>query len=426
MAETRIDYLDAFQIGTCVLAIVGLGALCSHFKMFNYKEAFSIRRTIYLIAMPGLIFREIGIHKLNYHDWQPFFNGILVQLTSHILIGIISFIGPFKNKLRKFMSLIYSTSYINFVFFGYPVVRVLFGDEYVHIPTLHNLVTLVFFIPIHTFISFHDNKQPSESSQEMEDELEEGIEKVTGGPIQPVNTQGTDENSKSENSQDGENSQKNRQKGDIENQQNSENESNDEEFSEEPVKAEETYEDDISDPLSMSSSENGKHSKKSRFSPRFWAVFWSIVTPCNICAILGIIWSAIDVKMPVFLNDFVYDLEKATLGAGLFTCGIFMYQHPFLGCSAVKLIITLACHFVILPLISLFWSWICKNDSKTSMINVIVHSMPTALIGYVMSLNTGHAMRTASFTFFYSILLSLPFLMLWVIVFNELDIFKDE
>ena len=328
------------------------------------------------------------------------------------------------------MSLVYSTSYINFIFFGYPIIQILFGDEYVYTAALQNLVIVFILSPLHTFISWNDRKI-EHNEEEDEVELEDGIDKTTVGPIQriqndPEQPEQNDQSKQSENQTEEQNQQSSEQRENEYEDPYTDSDTNETGSSPSDKIVVTPHLDETSQHEStLETHETSKSVKNSRFSSKFWVVFFSVVTPNAVCSILGIIWSAINVEMPVFLNDFAYDLEKATMAAGLFTCGVFMWNHPFLGCNPIKLIISLACHFIVLPLISLFWSWLLNVDSKTGMINVLLHTMPTALIGYVMSCNSGHEMKTASFTFFYSILLFLPFLMLWVIVFNELDIFVD-
>lgn len=390
----KIDYLDALQVEVCVIVIVALGYLCGGIKMFTGKEALSMRRTIFLIAMPGLVFREIAIHKLNLNDWHPLFNGILVQITVHIIYVLIVLIFRPKSKKYVLISMLYSTSYMNFIFFGYPIIQVLFGDHYVHIPTIQFLVLHFICVPLHTFLSFDSNERSeSESvSAELEDETNNPIDKASGLPIYPVNDK-SNEN---------------------------------EQTTKEDDSVEEVSIDENNDgPSNDTESENIQNSKE-KFKdrhPKIWAVLWSIITPSNVCAILGIIWSATGVDLPVFLNDFANDLEKATLASGLFTCGVLMWEHPFFGCSLVKIMLTLFVHYVIIPLISLFWNKICKVDSITATINVLVHSMPAALIIYPQSFNSGWNMSTVSFSFFWSILLFLPMFILWVIALNEINIF---
>lgn len=386
----KIDYLEAIQVEVCVVVIVALGYLCGGIKMFTVNEAFSMRRTIFLIAVPGLIFREIAIHKLSLENWHPLFNGILVQITIHIIYVLIVFIFRLKDKKQAFISMLYSTSYVNFIFFGYPVVQILFGNQYLHIPAIQALVTHFFCIPIHTFLSFNEREKSEDESisgEDVDDITNATIDKANGLPIHPVDNEPAENN-------------------DTQN----ENGSIDE------VVTEENYEE--TEPIEEKSKEKFKDKH-----PKIWAVLWSIITPVNVCAILGIIWSATGLKMPVFLDDFTNDLEKAALASGLFTCGIFMWEHPFFGCNIVKLLLALFVHFVIIPLISLLWNKICKVDSTTATVNVIVHSMPTALIIYAVTPHAGWNMKTASFSFFWSILLFLPLFTLWVIALNEIHIF---
>lgn len=385
----KMDYLEMLQVEVCVIVIVALGYLCGWLKMFTGKDAVSMRRTIFLIVMPGLVFREIGIHKLTLDNWQPLFNGLLVQATIHIIYFLIVLIFRPNNKKRVFISMLYSTSYMNFIFFGYPIVQVLFGDQYLHIPTLHSIVLHFICIPLHTFLTFstHERSESESVSTGSENDATDPIDKASGLPIYPPS-----------------------EKSEQNDQSTKENESIDE------VTMEENY-------IENESEKSDSHQKKFKEKhPKIWAVLWSIITPINICAILGIIWSATGLKMPVFLNDFANDLEKATLASGLFTCGVFMWEHPFFGCNLVQIMLTLFIHYVIVPLVSLLWSKVCKVDSTTATVNVVVHATPVALLVFGADPH-GWSMKLASFTFFWSILLFLPLFTLWVIALNEIHIF---
>lgn len=410
----KMDYLEALQGEVCVFVIVALGYLCGGIKMFTLQEALAMKRTIFLIAVPGLVFREIAIHKLTLENWQPFFNGILVQVTIHIIYMLIALIGRFQSKIHAFLSMLYSTSYLNFIFFGYPIIQVLFGDDYVFISAMQSLVTHILCIPVHTFLGFDKIKFSDSDSISQDDEINEmAVDRSNGLPIHPVdhhaehNDQSNDEDTSVE---------------EITTNENKDEEETNHENEKDILISEQTEIRHNENDQEDSSSDNTKPKFKDKH-PKVWAVLWSVVTPVNVCAILGIIWSATGLNMPVFLNDFAFDLEKATLASGLFTCGVIMWNHPFFGCNLVKILLALFMHYVIIPLISLFWSKICKLDSTTATINVIMHSMPSALIAFGVTPFGGLVMKTASFSFFWSILLFLPMFTLWVIALNEIHIF---
>lgn len=377
-----IEYTDAVQALLANYVVILFGYVCGATKLYGLKDASALRRIIFKIALPALVFRQIAQRRLTLDDWQPFLNELLVQGTIHILLAIVCFALPFKDKRLTYLQALFALCYTNFIFFGYPVIQVLFGDDHTYIPSMMNIAQFVFVLPFHTFLIYHKDEASEKSEQNENDssgmELEET--KPTDGPVIPVK-EGDDEQPHTEEPD----------------QNNTPENSHQEEESE---------------------SENAPTRGK--------AVLWTLVTPLNVCACIGVVWSATKWTLPVFLDTFANDLEKASIGAGLFSIGLFLWEHPFCHFNVPLVATFLVMHFVANPLISALWAWVLHLDKLQAKICTLSRAMPSGLFGYIMSINCGYGMKTASFTFFWSNVFALLVILAWIAVFNELKLFDED
>lgn len=373
-----ISYTDAIQVALAIYIVAGLGFMCGGVKTFGLKEASAIRRIVYKIAMPALLFRQIGRRSLTLQDWHPFLNELLVQATVHLIFAAFCFAIPFKEKRVTFLQSLFACTYTNFIFFGYPMVNVLFGEGYTFIPSMLNIVQFVFVIPLHTFLVYSVPTEPaSEAKHTSEAEGSEIELEEKGGPITAIEDHEHPEPSPS--------------------------------ASEESSSAEES----LAEPAEARPS-------------RAATVLWTIVTPMNVCIVLGIVWSATVWEFPVFLDTFLLDLEKAVMGAGLFSIGVLMWEHPFTRFNVPVVVLYMLLHFVVVPLISALWAWVVGMDTYMAKVCTFAHTMPPALVGYIMAVSCGYGMKAASFTFFWSNLVFIVVVVAWVAVFNETGLFDED
>lgn len=392
-----------------VFSVVGLAYFTGFLKFFNVDQISTIRRVIFLIALPAAIFREIAMHSLTWETWMPFVNSVLTQITLHVLIAITLIVLPMDAKYVRFLQACFSTAYSSF-FFNYPIIQILYGNDYLYIPILNSFVHHLILTPIHSLMILnprkdHTNAHDSDHQEEEEgpEFPEDGMDNDSGAPIHPV-------------------VMPNHKEAESINVEHEQNISDAEEpkvvvhDSENPPKddqdIDELEEDSIEEPPPPTA---GK------------TLLWTLLTPMNICVLLGIIWSAAIQprwEMPLFIHALVQNLEHAVPAAGLTCVGVFLWEHPFFGCNWVEVSIYIATHFIVKPLISIFWSWILKFPGEIARIVTLSNVAPAALTGYVMTLNCGYGMKSASFTFFWSNLVFIPVFFLWVVVFNETGLFS--
>ena len=290
-----------------------------------------------------------------------------------------------------YLQVLFSCAYTNFIFFGYPIVQLIFGSENVYILVMMNIVQCVFVVPFHTFLMYKPDDQAEGSRDDERHSEDAELEDIVdqGRSITPVEPE---------------------------------------------TNPDEEHHDETDSVVHVDETEH--HAEEEEVKPveekvnpvlsRSRTVLWAIVTPMNVCIVLGVVWSATTWDIPVFLDEFVNDFEKAVMGAGLLAIGMFMREHKFCGFNVPAVLLFLVIHFVANPLISALWAWVVGMDPLSAKICTFAHAMPVALMSYVMAFDCGYGMKLASFTFFYSNFIALGLLVAWIAVFNELGLFDED
>lgn len=474
-----IDYLLAFQVFAAIYVMVAIGYGCSGIKLFNSTNAEAVRKILNYVCIPGLVFHQIGIQPFTLETFKPLLIGLLIQITLQILILFFSFIIPFESKTHQYINFIYSCSYFDCLFAALPISQFLFSETYNYIPVMLSMTQSLIIIPIHNVVTFkilgpptsdiNENSNNNEDEMNLEDQDNNVDSSIKNIPTKRITVNGDDIEKKSKkksetlrrlshsseklednanstsfleidkqdkNDNKSSNIDENENKKFIDpNENKSETENNNEVQEDNISNNNETNKNNDSDNENTTNQNDDNCVKKKCPSlylfcnklkvKNIWTtLLWSIFTPINICFILGIIWSAIGITMPKFLNQFVTDLEKAVVAGGLFACGVFMWNHPFFGCSPIEVPITSIIHIVVLPLIGFLFCWIFKVKNEITQIIMFCMAAPSALSSYAAAIYNHYPNSTITFTFFWTYLICLPVFLLWTVVFNQTNIFN--
>jgi predicted permease len=390
------DYVTSIQVVLGTLTVVGLAILTGFLKMFTFQDINPLHRMIYLVGLPCAVFKQIAMRPMNWETWQPLVHAILTQITVHVVVLVVCWSIPGQEKYLRFLRAIFSCTYSSF-FYGYPLVLMIWGKDYLYIPVIANVVHGLVMQPFHSYLIYRPVRKDDETSPEadMEDaEVERDLGEIddkSGRPIHLVEGVGDKRLARAA-SQFGDN---------IDPQ------------------------DPAPDALGGEMEEAAESSEEDQPATQNLRniMLKSIFAPVNICVLLGIIWSVTRWKMPQLIYGFVDMLEGAVPATGLFCIGIFMWEHPLTGCNWLEVGMYLAAHFMILPLIAVFWAWIMRLGNDVSLICTIINAVPVSLIGYVLTLNCGFGMKSASFAFFWSNILFIGVCMVWIAVLKETHIF---
>lgn len=422
-----LDWLESFQIFAAVWVIVIIGLICGVLKIFSAKDIYAIRKLVYLVPMAAMLFREIGNSKLDRTTWVSFEHAIIIQGLMHILSFIYALIYHPNDTIRmKFLKNAMSLCQTDFLYYAVPIAQVLFSPTIAVHAALACFVQYLLIVPFHevlglAFVDDCEQKmntshepvvappapiEPKEVPKPPVEEEEEDLNDVDS----PEEVEVIDENGKSHIVKV--------QDDNLEEEQHHEYESSENKNQQNQNQNKEKEETKPAPPPDVPAP--AQEVKKPKYWTLNWLFFWAFVNQLTICGVLGIIWSAINIKMPKFLDSFVTDLQKAIYAPGLFCNGIFIWNHSFKGAPVVDVIVGVISHFFIQPGLSYGVSLLLKQPDEITKFLVYSNAAPSAMYGYHLSLTFEFGESMISYILYWTTLLTLPVYLIWTAILNEI------
>ena len=419
-----LDYLNSFQIFASCYVIVVVGVIFGKVKMFDPKALKAIRRLIYLIPIPAMMFNEIGNSKINGDTWIIFAHQLLIQIVLHILVLIYSYLYHGEmTVMQKFIVSSIAFCETDLYFYSYALCQVLFVTTDIPYSVVSVFVQFLIVNPFHAILAMFFiphavdlmNKGDTDSSEEVpldpkehneeEDELEDKVEDSAkdGSSKEPSVDQAG--NPSSPQSEDTSNSR--------------ETITNDSQ-----PKLEDTSENHEKTPEDVPVVKEETKKQKKPWT-RTQLIIYRLVNQHTICAVLGIIWSAIGIEMPIFLASFVEDLENATIASSFFLAGLAIAFHPFFGVPIVDTIIGCVFHVIIGPLLSIAFSYALGIENSVATLLIFSNMCPTSIYGLMLSLDLGMQNSIVSYTYYWSHLIMLPIMLIWTAIINSTGLFGN-
>ena len=386
-----LHYVRSIEILLTNYVIGCLGLLLSRIKLMNAEEARLIMLIVGSVSVPCMIFREVGQHTLHAVVWKPLFVALSVQVVLHIIVVACCMCVRNKGRYMLLLKALMSTAYPEFLYFGVPVIQIVFGQDLTYVAMQCAIVSLIIVRPLHSFylyfmasrnlIEFDEVSESSSTEvvtakkEEEEDELEDGLDHGVG-VVDLV-----------------------------------------EEDAGEPP-----GETDTTSDVGLDSYEE----EEPKVAPqKLWRVgIMSFVTPRSICLLLGLIWSASEVKMPLFLDELTNDHEKALMAPGLFCVGVYIFFHPLIRGNPVEITIYCLVHIVVLPLLAMLFSWAYKLENRIAAAVTLLHSVPCSVITYHMAKQLRIMKSAPSYVVVWTNIVSIAVCMLWVCILNETRLFS--
>ncbi|KAK8883035.1 hypothetical protein M9Y10_045683 [Tritrichomonas musculus] len=444
-----ISYIESIQVLLSITTIIGISLLTSYLKMFSEKDISTLKRTIFFVALPALIFYRIALRELIYETWMPLVHSICTQLTINLLIILIVTIVPFKNKFVKFLEIVFSCSYSSF-FYGYEIINILYGEKYIFIPVVSSIVHYFLMNPINTLIicfldqdSENSGSDFSQNSNSTDlDELDAELEDKKGLPIHPVEMPSNSSSNDNIDHNDEKADNSNSSIGDIENPNiqnkttNSSNQNQDENNDEESLTSKPEFEKnpetvyDYPDEIENQDRDAKKDFDDESFddelkTSKLKLILKKVLSPLNIAVILGIIWSIWHWPVPILIEKTANFLELAVPCTG-FTCiGLSMWSLSLSGCNWIEVCIYLFIHYVVLPGVAILWSFVLKFDHKMATICILVNIAPVSFSGFFLAKKSKLEMKPVFDTFLWSNVIYIPVFMLWILAINKTHLFEN-
>jgi predicted permease len=368
-----IDYLDSFQTFAVIYAIMAFGFICGVLKLFSTESIQGVRHYMDLIALPALLFHVVGNRPLTSETFLPLLISVLTVLSIQLALILISILSHSPLKFLVFLEYSLAATQPNFIYMGYPILHILFGDSFLYVPVVSSLVHAIFVHPLHAVIAGYFIERDREPVAVVSDLA--GVRKISrpssvdemGNPIL-------------------------------------------EEIEQTEIDAEAEMEVDEQGPVR---------------EPLWRLVLFAFVTPANIGFALGLLWALTPWKMFTFISVFVVDLEKSVVASGLFCAGTYIWEHPFLNGDPVRVSLSVVSHAAVLPAIALLWCWLFGVGDETATGLVLGHATSMSFRSVVDAERFGLREKTPTYSFVWSSFLSLPVLMLWVVVLKATHLFGN-
>jgi predicted permease len=379
-------YLDSFQTIIVQFLIIVVGYIFALTNFFLYAEAVPFFRILRLVILPAIVFSELSICPLNWSSFVPLVHSALTQATIHVFSAIAAYFIPTADRFVQFLTFVYSYSHTCFVPYGYPVLRIVFGAEFLYIPVMMNVVQTLFVRPLHLWATFHipplavthDFAMDTDDTKYASAEGEvRGPETRTSGGEKPV--------------------------PDIE----------------------AALDDGEADrPLDEVESESEDEEEQKPEGHNFRRnMIWAVAAPSNIAIIAGIVWNLIGVDWPLVLSTATGSFAKAYCACTMFCLGIAAHNHPFAIGQWEQIVPFLAVHHIANPLIAIAWAMALRLDTLTARACVLLSAMPVEWTGAWLVERCGSPRNAITATALWSHVIALPMFFCWLAVLGETGIF---
>lgn len=356
-----IDYLEAFQSVLSPSVIMALGVVASLAKLFEADEGIGMIKMFLLMPLSGLLFNRISQMELTWNEWKPFAVGLLVQIAIHIILASVLFAIPGRS-VHRFTKYALAIAPTSFFYYGCAVVQFAFDETQMIIPVLMGLAQHVLVTPLHTYLVLHEVETGEVFVDEGSDEIE--LDNV----------------------------------GD---------------------KKREKEEEGNSDEDKMGTLRESQ--PRVRKSDRL-QVLWAVINPATLCAVFGVIWATFPWELPLLISSVSSHLGDTTMAGLIFIVGIVIKYHPFCGGNPVSAAVMVIFHCIMNPLIALLFCKLLNVSKEATQVCVLCQAMPVDAPVYLLMLKSGFKGCAPAVAFFWTHIINLPVLVIWITIFNETDL----
>lgn len=179
--------------------------------------------------------------------------------------------------------------------------------------------------------------------------------------------------------------------------------------------------------------ENKKHKEANdgltkKFSFKIFVIIGErlVTNPIIIGIVLGFIYMATGWHFCGYVNSLLNTMGNSVLALCLYCVGGFLSQHSLIACNFINFIFCILARHVLMPTFVALYSYAFHLSGRLSRQCTIMSCLPTATASYIISTNNGIGQGLASTMIFWTTLLSVPFMLLWLFFFNSLNIFPEE
>lgn len=140
--------------------------------------------------------------------------------------------------------------------------------------------------------------------------------------------------------------------------------------------------------------------------------------------VLGFIYAATKWKMCPYLWDLMKYLADSVLALCMFAVGSFLSEYSLIACNFFHLLICLLIRHIFFPLIAAFYCFLFKLKHRLCRQITILAALPSANASFLLSNLNKTGAGVSSSMILWSTFLSVPFIILWLYVFDKFHIFE--
>ena len=332
-----VDYLNVIQVGVAMIIIIAIGFVLAKLKIINEKQSAPMNQMTFKLGMLPLVARAIAPKDLATLDFRPFGIAALMSVSTYIVVAIIIFLLPLKDRFGTFLATILPCTYINYIISGIPVFNSLWPPEENIVVSLMTIANDLITAPIYlTLVGFYNVQQNNIQRKIDGLEPEKFSIKVLGGILLNV-----------------------------------------------------------------------------------------IKSPILIGNIVGIIYAALPIGYPIFLQWALQFCGDIVFSLSLICVGVFLAQHSLMSCHWLQFIFCVFVRFFVGSIIAGLYCYAFGMSARISRQCMIIGAQPTAVASYVLSSGAHLGEGVASTLIFWTTVLTVPAIIVWFSILDGLGIYVE-
>ena len=150
-----------------------------------------------------------------------------------------------------------------------------------------------------------------------------------------------------------------------------------------------------------------------------------IKSPIIIGNILGFIWSATGLQLPIFLDKLLQFGNNVVTAVSLMMCGAFIAQNSLMACPWWEFTIAIIIRHFVMPAVVILYCWALNIDPSISRKCVILSSLCTASTAFLMSAETKIEPGIASTMVLWTVILMIPAVIMWFSIMDAAGLFPE-
>ena len=150
-----------------------------------------------------------------------------------------------------------------------------------------------------------------------------------------------------------------------------------------------------------------------------------IKSPILIGNILGIVYAAIPIGYPLFLQWLLQFTGDVVFSLSLLCVGVFLAQHSLMSCHWTQFICCVIVRFFVGPIIAGLFCAALGMGARQARQCIVIGAQPTAVASYVLTSGAHLGEGVASTLIFWTTILTVPVIIVWFSILDGLGIFVE-